>query len=500
MKTIPLSLARLAGAMCMAGAAAGCAVGPVYRAPAAAAPPQFQARLPQAGQEGQVRGADPAAAARWWRQFDDPLVGELVEAAQAGNPGLAQSLARVMQARALYSYAGGERLPELGFNADAIRSSPAVAGTAARSTVITRSLDASWELDLFGARAKAAEAAEARWSARGADWHVARVSLAAEVAATLASQRACTASERILVQDLQSRVAVAQSIGVALQTGYMTRADGFLSEASVAAARERLVAQRAACDLDVKALAALTGIAEPALRARLGDGATLPRPRAFQVDAVPAQALAQRPDIAAAERDLAAAAAEINVAEAQRYPSLALGGSIGIVRLRADGGATSSADTWSFGPVLNLPLFDGGRRRANVAAAQAGYEEQAAVYRQRVLDAVREIEEALVRLDAAARRDADADTAAREYERYFQAGSETFKAGATGLLALEEARRNSLSARLTHVGVQLDRVHAWIALYKALGGGWRNDAPPAAALAPIPSVADSGSGRHFVSN
>ncbi|MET0267058.1 MAG: efflux transporter outer membrane subunit, partial [Duganella sp.] len=356
-------------------------------------------------------------------------------------------------------------------------------------------LDASWEIDLFGARAKAAEAAGARWQAREADWHVTRVSLAAEVAATLVDYRACRVSADILVQDLQSREAVARLTAEALKTGYMPRAEGFLSDASAASARERLIAQRAECDLDVKALVALTGLSEADLRTRLdappvaATAATanatpgLPRPAALVVESVPAQVLAQRPDIAAAERELAAAAAEINVAEAQRYPSLSLRGSIGVGRL-SSGGVSGSADTWSFGPAsLSLPLFDGGRRRAAVAEAQGRYDEQAGVYRQRVRDAVREIEEALVRLDAAARRETDADIAAREYQRYFQAGDEKFRAGASNMLDLEEARRNSLSARLTQVGVQRERVQAWIALYKALGGGWQPATLPATASA-----------------
>lgn len=470
-------LTRLAGAVIMACSAAACTVGPHYRAPAPDIPARFQAQLTQAQPGGQT----PAGLARWWRQFDDPLVAELVEAAQLDHAGQAQSLARVMQARAMLASAGAARLAELGLNADARRERSAGApGVSVPVRSSMGSVDASWEIDLFGARAKAAEAAGAR------------VSLAAEVAATLVSERACLASEHILAQDLHSREVIARSSRDAMHSGHMARADGFLSDASAAAARERLIAQQAACDLEIKALVALTGVAEPALRARLGGGMQLPRPRAFKVEAVPAKALAQRPDIAAAERDLAAAMADINVAEAQRYPSLSLGGSIGIVRL-GTGGAAGSADTWSFGPVLNVPLFDGQRCTANAALAQARYDEQAGVYRQRVRDAVHDIEQALVRLDAAARREADADSAARGYERYCQAGGEQFKAGASGFVELEEARRNSLGARLTHVGMQRDRVHAWIALYKALGGGWQHTAD-----APIPSVADSSSGRNLV--
>lgn len=472
MMTASMYPARLALAL-LACASAGCAVGPVQQAPAAPVPARFEAPLPAASSSAVHDG--------WWAQFDDPLVATLVRAADADSPTLQQAAARVLQARAIFQREGASRLPQLALNAGATRARAVSApGVSTIATATDASLDASWEIDLFGARAKATQAADARVGARQADWQGARVALAAEVAATLIDYRACTVGVAILEQDLTSRQSVAHLTSEAGKTGYMARAEGLLSEASVASAREQLVAQRALCDLDVKALVDLTGLLEPSLRASLGKGTgELPAPRAFVVDTVPAQALAQRPDIAAAGRDLFAAAADVNLAEAARYPGLSLGGSIGTGRLRA-GGVSGSAPTWSFGPLaLSLPLFDGGARKAVVLEAQGRYDELAGAYRQRVRGAVREIEEALVRLDAAARRDADAALAARQYQAYFDAGNEKFRAGASGLLDLEETRRASLAARLTAIGVKRERVQAWIALYKALGGGWHAGAPTA---------------------
>lgn len=226
----------------------------------------------------------------------------------------------------------------------------------------------------------------------------------------------------------------------------------------------------------VKTLVYLTGEEEAALRAQLrqplstGPG-RLPQPAPFGLAALPAQVLAQRPDLAAAARDLVAAAAEVGVAEARRYPSISFNGSIGGGVLRLDGGS-QEAVTWSFGPSLALPLFDRARQRAQAEAALARYDERRAVLQQRLRAAVREVEEALVRLDAAQRREADAATAAGGFKRYFDATEARWRLGSASVMDREEARRNALAAQAAYLGVQRERVAAWISLYRAVGGGW----------------------------
>ena len=355
------------------------------------------------------------------------------------------------------------------------KTDPAIGAVTSTSSTV----DASWEIDLFGAKRKASEAADARLTARNADWHDLRVSLAAEVANSLVTYRACEEMASLLKQDLSSREKTSVLTMQKVKAGFTAPSDGALIEASTAAARQQLISQRAECDLNIKALVALTDIAEPALRAKLGIRRNLPRPKEIAISTVPAQVLSQRPDIASAERELAAASADINVAEANRYPRISLLGSIGNTAVRA-GSGNSNFGTWSFGPSLSLPLFDGGRRKADVDSSQGRYEEMLGLYQQKVRAAVREIEEALVRLDSAARRESDAQKAALNYGKFFKATEDQFGAGTGSLLDLEEARRSMLSARQTVIGVQRDRVSAWIALYKALGGGWSaNSAVPA---------------------
>ncbi len=466
---------KIAGLASVVFSLGACTVGPTYQVPSPAVPAQFQASLPpflpHDGRLGNLKN--------WWAQFDDPLVVELVDAAQAGSPTLAQALARIAQARAGLVSSRSTLFPALDGNVRTTRAKALTGpGVDGRSSSAGANLDASWEIDLFGANRHAAAAADARLAARTAGWHEMRISLAAEVAAMLVGYRACRATAAVLAQDLGSREQTGQLTALKVKAGFTAPADGALIEASMADARQRLIAQRAECDLNIKALVALSGLAEPDLRAKLAGNDNLPRPAGIAVDMVPAQALAQRPDIAAQERELAAAAADIDVAQARRLPRLSLLGSIGIAGLRVAGTPDVDGGTWSFGPALSLPLFDAGRGKAGVDAAQARYDEQLAAYRQLVRSAVREIEEALVRLDAAARRETDASAAARDFERFLLASDDRFKAGTGSLLDLEEARRTALAARQTLISLQRERVLAWISLYKALGGGWRADLPP----------------------
>ena len=460
------------GGMLLGGAAllAACSVGPVYPGPPAPQAARFNAVLPTPAGAAPVSELDA-----WWAQFDDPLVGQLVAEAQAGNPSLEQVAARIGRARAEAAAAGAPLAPELDLGVVSQRQGVRQGDRRVTTSTQVRSLDANWEVDLFGAQRNTAKAARARAEARVDDWQAARVSLAAEVAGTLVNYRACTLVAAVLDEDAASRGQIAKLTGLKIKAGFGAPADGLLSEAALADTRQRAIDQRTECDLYVKGLVALTGNDETALRARLAARGVLPQPRAFVVDTVPAMLLERRPDVASAEAEMRAAAAEINAAQAARYPRLTLYGSIGILRL--DGGP-ETARGWSFMPQLTLPLFDAGRRRAEVDGAEARYQEMRAAYQVRVRDAVRETEEALVRLDSLTRREADAMAAARDYDGYVKAGEDRYHAGPASLFELEDARRNALGARQTLIGVQQQRVQAWISLYKALGGGWQAAAAP----------------------
>jgi len=190
------------------------------------------------------------------------------------------------------------------------------------------------------------------------------------------------------------------------------------------------------------------------------------------VPAVPAALLRQRPDLGNAERELLAASLDIDQAQAARLPRVSLNGSIGVARVSA-GGFSNSDSAWSLGPIsVSLPLFDGGTRRANVVAARARHADATVQYNAKLRGAVREVEDALLALQSTAARSVDAQLAAEGFAESLRATDARFKGGLASLFELEDARRSAVLAQTALIDLQRERVAAWIALYRALGGGW----------------------------
>jgi NodT family efflux transporter outer membrane factor (OMF) lipoprotein len=204
---------------------------------------------------------------------------------------------------------------------------------------------------------------------------------------------------------------------------------------------------------------------------------------------LPARTLSQRPDVFTAEREVTAASFDVGNAQAQRYPRLTLSGSVGVANFRAGGGDNTKTDTWTIGPVaISVPIFDAGRRRANVDAASARYDLAVSSYRSTVRQAVSEVEQALVNLDSTAERAGDAQTALEGYRANFTAVDDRYKNGLASLFELEDARRTRLAAEQTVINLQRERSAAWVALYRAAGGGWTAPTDSAPAVASANSV------------
>ena len=441
--------------------------------------PQWQAPLPHEGRVGEL--------GRWWQQFDDPLLDALMQSAQAASPTLASARSRIEQARATRVSAGAALLPGLDANASASRGRQDLAMPIANTA--SAGLAAGWELDLFGGGRAALAAANARFEGAQADWHAARVAVAAEVANTYLALRACEAQLAKTEADANSRAETARLTDLAAEAGMEAPANAALARASAAQGRSLHVSLQAQCDSTVKSLVALTALEEAPLRARLAERrGTLPAPAGLVVGTVPADVLNQRPDLYTAAREVSAASADLTQARAARWPRVSLAGSIGRVRVETSAG-TAEGTTWAVGPVaISLPLFDGGARRANVDAARARYDEAASLYRARVRDAVREVEQALVQLDSTGARRENARIAADGFDTSFRAVEARYRGGLASLFELEDARRSALQAQVNLIDLDRERVAAWVALYRALGGGWTPDAPPpdtaAAAAAP----------------
>ncbi|WP_020647972.1 efflux transporter outer membrane subunit [Solimonas variicoloris] len=459
-----------------------CAVGPDYREPPhdAAVPDTWHARLPHGGER--------TTMTQWWRQFDDPLLAELVETAQTRHPTIDAALGAVREARAAVTSSRAGLLPGVRANGSMTRSSGAGdtgGADGAPFTLFNGSLDASWELDLFGGTRRDLEASQARLQAAQADWHGARVTLAAEVADAYVQRRYCERLIALYRDTLDSRRETERLTTLKLKSGFVAPADEAQARAGRYDSENQLLAQQGLCQQNLNRLAQLTALPAAQLEARLagaagaraGDAATaygvrIPVPLQPAVPDVPAALLSQRPDVMSAERSLAAASAGIGVAVASRLPSLSLGGSIGINHLAHSGDEVRS---WSWSPQISLPIFEGGAGRARVETARARYDQVLAQYRGKVLVAVQEVEDALTRVDAAVRRADAARQAEANYSVLLASQENRYRLGASSLLDLEETRRLALASRETLAAVEAEISQSWIALYKAAGGGWRDD-------------------------
>ena len=472
MKSSSLTLVSLLLGGCSAFAPP--VVMPPTAPPPLTAPPAWQAPAPPADARATLQD--------WWQQFDDPLLLQMIDAAQAASPTVATAASRIEQARASSVAAGALLLPAVNANAS---------GTTGRTDLATprlsfaaANLQASWELDLFGANQAGRDAALARLQGAQASLADVRIAVAAETAASYNALRGC---EAVVVQteaDTRSRAETARVTELAAKAGLFAPASAALARASAAQGRSLLAGQQTQCELLLKSLVALTALDEAQLRRQLAPRqAQLPVPAGIAVHSVPAAALMQRPDLRVVEQQIVAAAQDTAQSQAQRYPRVAIAGSVGPGWLRVQDVSTTGS-LWTLGPLqVSLPIFDGGTRAANVVAARARYDEAVSVYRGAIRTAVREVDGALVTLDSSTRRLEDTQISIEGFEASLKAADARFRGGLGSLFDLEDARRSALLARSTRVELQREQVAAWINLYRALGGGWSPEQGQAAAAA-----------------
>jgi multidrug efflux system outer membrane protein len=449
----------------------------------------WQTNLPHGGQLNNLQ--------QFWAQYDDPLLLELITVAQKESATIAAANTRIAEARATRVETNANVLPMLDANGSATRAKQAGfgfgggggqanagAGTSSGSltNTYTGELKASWEIDILGANKVLMAAAERREKASQSAWHDARVSVAAEVATAYFNQRFCGLQAELYASDAQSKNETARLTEISYQAGFSAKGALDLAQASAADAAQQLNAQQAQCEVGIKELVALTNWDEAHVRGQL---AASPfkldsKQDLFAITEIPATVIAQRPDIDNAEADLISAVADIKSAQVARLPQITLNGSIGWQRLSATS-FTSNGEVWSLGPLsITLPLFDGGKRKAKLDAAEIKYDEQAANYRSKVRVAVKEVESALVNLHSTQSRANDVAAAIQAYQAAFTAMEHQYKAGFASLIDLEQTRRNALQAQIMQLNVWQARNNAWVQLYRAAGGGWQGAQVPTA--------------------
>ncbi|MFP6847222.1 MAG: efflux transporter outer membrane subunit [Pseudomonas sp.] len=479
---------RLPTLLALSLALSACAIGPDYQRPQLQTPAQFK----QIEGWTQAKPGDVLERGSWWQLYGDTELNALVERLNISNQNLADSEAQYRQARALVRGARAEFYPSLSSSAGATRSSEG-SGTTTTSGGISKSYDlslnAAWELDIWGKLRRSLESSRADYEASAADLAALKLSLQSELVQNYLQLRVLDDQQRLLDATV---AAYARSLKLT-ENQYNA---GIVPKSDVSQALTQLKSTQAqAIDLQWQraqlehAIAVLIGVPPSelsiAVREQLPVLPTIPV-------ALPSQLLERRPDVAAAERRVMAANADIGVAEAAWYPDLTISASGGYR-------GSSFADWidlpnrfWSIGPQLALTLFDGGSRSAELERTEAAYDQTVAQYRQSVLDSFREVEDYLVQLRVLQQEavvQQEALDAAREslrlIENQYRAGTVDFNS----VVSVQATALNNERNNLTLLG---SRLTASVQLIAALGGGWQQqlllDEPPKAASQTAPGT------------
>jgi len=453
--------------------AASLAVGPDYQRPTNAVPTAFR----DAPEWKEATPADARGKGPWWEVFGDPQLQELMDRATVHNQSLRAAVARYDQARAAARVSRSELFPTLDFNpnAERLRYSPNQEPSFGdiTATTIRTPLDLSYEVDLWGRVRRSFQSARAEAQATAADVHNTLLSIQAEVAQNYFTLRATDRQRAITRRSLKLRRDAKDILKARVDAGTAPDLDLARADTEVATAEvELLRLERSRNGLET-ALALLTGAPAPEfsiteLPSR--EAAVPPVPAAL-----PSELLERRPDVAMSERQMAAASARIGVAKAAFFPVLRLTGSAGFVSAELDSLVNWESRVWSWGPSLSLPIFAGGRNRANLARARGAYEEATARYRQQVLVAFAEVQENLTALRILAAEAEAVGRAVEAAQRTFQFATARYEGGVASYLEVIESQRTLLIAELDEAQLRGRRQATTVQLIKALGGGWTAD-------------------------
>jgi NodT family efflux transporter outer membrane factor (OMF) lipoprotein len=467
---------------------AGCAVGPNYHPPQAKAPTGWSE--PLAGGETN----STALVAEWWKDFHDSELNSLIERAVRSNLDLRIAQARVREARAQYGIASADLWPTLDGSSSYARqrqsehqpllgSFPLPPGVPFENNVYQAGFDASWEIDVFGGKRRAKEAAGAQVSASDFGRRDALITLLGDVARNYVDLRG-----------YQGRLAIAQeNIDAQEKALAITRdrfAKGLASDLDVQQASTVLSTTRAevptlesSIQTAMHRVEVLLGRQPGTLQTELAQASTIPAQPPLVPVGLPSELMLRRPDIRQAERQLAAATANIGVAKADLFPKFFLTGSAGFQSVNASDWFTGGSKFWSVGPTVQWRIFDAGRIRANIKVQNARQEEVLAGYEKTVLTAFEEVENNLLLYAKEQVRRRSLQDAVVSSQKSLQTANQLYANGLTDFLRVLDAERSLYQSQ--DALVQSDRTISanLIALYKSLGGGWENMEAPAVALA-----------------
>lgn len=417
----------------------------------------------------------PTDLAAWWLRFDDAALSDWTRRAREGNPRALVAEAAWRQAVAQRDVAAAALWPSLGGDASASRSER---GDGPGEERVQLGLSARWVPDVFGGAGRALAAADAVVRVRRTSWGDVQVQLAAEAALAYINLRVQQLRLALARDTLASQRQTLQITDWRQQAGLVSALEVEQARAAAAQTEALLPTLRTAIAQRRHALALLAG--EPYLgadgaAAEIEPGAVPTAPASLALE-IPAETLRQRADVRAAELEVAAALARVGQAEAQRWPSFALSGSIGLNALTLGALGDAASRVSSLLASVSLPLVDGGARRAQVRVQQAALDQAQAQHRATVLGALREVEDALVALQGDRSRLAALRRAALSADRAARLAQQRFSGGLVDFQTVLQTQRTAYSAQDAVLGARADLARDHVQLYRALGGGWQ-DAP-----------------------
>jgi multidrug efflux system outer membrane protein len=457
----------------------GCVVGPDYQKPDTALPAKFS--------ESKATSGESVSLNPWWESFRDRRLNDLVHQGLGENLTVRQALERITAAEENVIVAGAGALPSLGASADANASGQDgnyLRRTSGRDSSSTKSLNAglsaSWLLDFFGQYRRSKEAANAALDAAYDDVGVARLAYLSDLVSSYVNARYYQEALALNRKNLVSRRETLKLTNEIKEAGAASNLDVLQAEGLVNQTLADLPALETGFHQAANHIATLLGVPASTITSSLIKGSSQPMPRYATRTGVPADLIRNRPDIRAAERRLQAATASIGIAEADLYPSIELGGSIGATR-NFTKAATGNLTSWSFGPTLSLPIFNGGSLKAQVKIARSEAEQQYLTWKSTVLQAVEEVENAQTALI----RDGQTVAALRKvvstFEQTLNLARESYRGGASTILDVLDAERNVADARLALASAIRQLARDYVALNVAIGGGAEIGAPTAVA-------------------
>jgi outer membrane protein, multidrug efflux system len=479
------------GTCCVLGLLAGCAVGPDYHPPKTDVPPAFHAAPAQAG----TSAAAEHGLEVWWRNFNDPQLNRLIEEAVATNLDVRLAEARVREARAQLQVSRAGLFPVVDANASYTRSHssqnafvtgvPGTTGTTGTGTTstfgvpLTSSLyqagfDASWELDVFGGTRRQIESSRDTLEAQIEARRNALVTLLGEVAQNYAALRGYQLQLVIVRTNLSAQLDTLNLQRSKLQAGIATDLDVANAEAQSSSTESQLPILQTQIQQAIHQLSVLLDREPGALESQLEVAGPVPQGPATVPPGLPSELLRRRPDVRQAERQLAAATANIGVATADLFPKFNLTGSAGLESVSLSSFANNSSGFWSFGPSITWRIFSGGQIRANIRVQDARQEEAFIQYRQVVLQSLQDVENALVAYHNEQVRRRSLGQAVDSAHRAVSLALQLNNAGVVDFLNVLNAQQALYQAQVQLA--QSDQAVATdlVALYKALGGGWES--------------------------